>query len=286
MYQDRDYDIIDYELYPLPGTGYRIRGPQPETLAPDEYFTSVGAAQTFGCFCEKPYSALLAERLGLAPLNFGFAGAGPRFFVNAPDLLNYINDGRFAVVQVMSARSEDNSRFDTGGQEYLTKRATGQKIGAEPAYRELLENERVETVAEIVAETRENWVMSYTRLLEAIRVPKVLFWFSVREPEYEESYSGDIYAFFGEFPQLVNGEMVEHIKPLADEYVECVSSRGLPQRLISRFTGKPVSIRHRSDLGGGWQEFNPYYPSPEMQAEAAEALIEPCRRVVSARAPR
>jgi hypothetical protein len=285
MYQERDYEIIDYELYPLPETGYRIRGPVPETLAPGEYFTSVGAAQTFGCFCEKPYPALLAESLGLSPLNFGFAGAGPRFFVNAPDLRKYVNDGEFAIVQVMSGRSEDNSLFDTGGQEYLTRRSNGERIGAEPAYRELLANESVETVAAIVAETRENWVKSYSELLEAIRVPKILFWFSTRSPDYEESYSGDIYAFFGEFPQLVNRAMVERIKPFADEYVECVSSRGLPQRLISRFTGKPISIRHRADLGGGWQEYNPYYPSPEMHAEAAGSLLEACR-AVSARAPR
>jgi hypothetical protein len=248
MYQERDYDIIDYELYPLPGTGYRIRGPAPETLAPGEYFTSVGAAQTFGCFCEKPYPALLAESLGLSPLNFGFAGAGPRFFVNAPDLRKYVNDGEFAIVQVMSGRSEDNSLFDTGGQEYLTRRSNGERIGAEPAYRELLANESVETVVAIVAETRENWVKSYSGLLEAIRVPKILFWFSTRSPDYEESYTGDIYAFF-------------------------------------RFTGKPISIRHRADLGGGWQEYNPYYPSPEMHAEAAGSLLEACR-AVSARAPR
>jgi hypothetical protein len=285
MYQERDYDIIDYQLYPLPGTGYRIRGPEPETLAPGEYFTSVGAAQTFGCFCEKPYPALLAERLALSPLNFGFAGAGPRFFVNAPDLRNYVNRGRFAIVQVMSGRSEDNSLFDTGGQEYLTRRSNGKKIGAEPAYRELLENESVETVAAIVEETRENWIKSYSELFEAIRVPKILFWFSTRSPQYEESYSGNIYEFFGEFPQLVNSAMVERIKPFADEYVECVSSRGLPQHLISRFTGNPTSIRHRADLDGGWHEYNPYYPSPEMHAEAFEALLEPCR-AVSARAPR
>ena len=80
MYQERDYEIIDYELYPLPGTDHVIRGPRPETLAPDEYFTCVGAAQTFGCFCERPYPAQLGESLGLSPLNLGFAGAGARSF--------------------------------------------------------------------------------------------------------------------------------------------------------------------------------------------------------------
>ena len=177
----------------------------------------------------------------------------------------------------MSGRSEDNSRFDTGGREYLTRRSDGERIGAEPAYKELLATESVSTVAEIVEETRENWVQSYSALLEAIEVPTILFWFSTRSPDYEESYDSDIYAFFGEFPQLVNRSMVERVRELSDGYVECVSRRGLPQRLISRFTGEPVSVMHRSDLGGGWQAFNPYYPAPEMHADAFDALAETCR---------
>jgi hypothetical protein len=60
--------------------------------------------------------------------------------------------------------------------------------------------------------------------------------------------------------------------------VECVSSRGLPQPLFSRFTGEPASIEYRADLGGGTDRFNRYYPSPEMQVDAAEALVEPGRR--------
>jgi hypothetical protein len=278
MYQHRDHEIIDYELFQLPGTGHRIRGPGPETLESGEYFTCVGAAQTFGCFSEKPYPALLADTLSLAPLNFGFAGAGPRFFLRQPALLDYINRGRFAVVQVMSGRSEDNSLFDTGGQELLTRRSDGRQIGAQPAWEELLASESIERVEAIVAETRDNWVDSYSALVAAIQVPTILFWFSTRSPDYEEDYSSNIYAFFGEFPQLVNRSMVERIKDLGDEYVECISGRGLPQPLVSRFTGEPVSVAHRADLGGQWKAFNPYYPSPEMHVDAAAALMEVCRK--------
>jgi hypothetical protein len=277
MYQERDHEIIDYELYLLPGAGHRIRGPEPETLSPGEYFTCVGAAQTFGCFCEKPYPALLADDLGMSPLNLGFAGAGPRFFLKQPALLDYVNRGRFAIVQVMSARSEDNSFFDTGGQEYLTRRSDGERLGAEPAYRNLLATESQERVEEVVAETRANWIESYSSLLRAIEVPTVLFWFSQRTPDYQENYV-DVWGVFGEFPHMVNRAMVEEVKPLAEDYVECISSRGLPQQLVSRFTGEPVSVMHRPDLGAGWDAVNPYYPSPEMQADAFDALVESCRK--------
>jgi hypothetical protein len=276
-YQERDHEIVDYELYRLPRTGHQLRGPEPASLEPGEYFTCVGAAQTFGCFCERPYPSLLSERLDLPALNLGFAGAGPRFFLQEEGLLRYVNEGRFAIVQVMSGRSEDNSLFDTGGREYLVRRSDGQRIGAEPAYRELLERESIERAEAVVEETRANWVQSFSRLLHAIEVPSILFWFSQRPPEYDESYS-DVHSLFGEFPQLVNRSMVEQIRRLGDDYVECISARGLPQHLVSRFTGKPASVMHRADLGGGTQDSNTYYPSPEMHADAADSLFDICRK--------
>jgi hypothetical protein len=194
-----------------------------------------------------------------------------------------VNEAKFAVVQVMSGRSEDNSLFDTGGREYLIRRSDGQRIGAEPAYRDLLAKESVETIDAVVAETRANWEESFSRLLGAIEVPTVFFWFSTRAPEYEESYA-DVHLLFGEFPQLVNRAMVERVRPLADDYVECISNRGLPQPLFSRFTGAPASVRHRADLGAGTQDFNTYYPSPEMHVDAADALIDACRKYAHGRA--
>jgi hypothetical protein len=263
-YQERDREIIDYEEFSLPGTPYELRGPAPETLAPGEYFTCVGAAQTFGCFCEQPYPALLAERLDLPALNLGLAGAGPRLFLQDEDLLRYVNRGRFAVVQVLSGRSEENSRFANVGRGLLTRRSTGQEIRPEPAYAEILANESADAVEAIVAETRANWTRSFSRLLEAIQVPTILYWFSQRPPDYEQSLS-DVQALFGQYPQLVNRAMIEEIRGLSDDYVECVSARGVPQRLFSRFTGEPKGA-------------NSYYPSPEMHADGADALAEACRK--------
>jgi Domain of unknown function (DUF6473) len=273
-YQTRDYEVIDYEVFVLPDVTSPVRGPAPETLTTGEYFACLGAAQTFGCNCKQPFPSLLADRLGVPTLNLGFAGVGPRFFVQRePPLVKYANHGRFAIVQVMSGRSEDNSLFDSRGIEQLRRRSNGQRIAAVDAYSELLANESVDRMKAIVEETRENWVESYSKLLAAIEVPTILLWFSQRSPEYEESYA-DVWGMFGKFPQLVNRSMVERIRELSDGYVECVSSRGWPQRLISRFTGEPVSI----DLGGTWTEYDRYYPSPEMHEDAAAALMEACRK--------
>ena len=210
-YQERDREIIDYEEFSLPRTPYQLRGPAPKTLAPGEYFTCVGAAQTFGCFCEQPYPALLADRLDLPALNLGLAGAGPRLFLQDEDLLRYVNRGRFAVVQVLSGRSEENSEFSNVGRGLLTRRSTGQEIRPEPAYAELIANESPDTVEAIVAETRANWTRSFSRLLEAIQVPTILHWFSQRPPDYEQSLS-DVDALFSQYPQMVNRAMIEEIR--------------------------------------------------------------------------
>jgi hypothetical protein len=160
-YQDTDQEIIDYELFRLPGIVRRLRGPEPADLSARSYFTCVGAAQTFGRFCNGPYPWLLASDLGVSALNFGIAGAGPRFFLEREGFLSYVNKGRFAIVQVMSARSEDNSAFDTGGLEYVTRRSDGAQMGAAPAYAQLLAS-NTEATRLIVEETRANWIKSLT----------------------------------------------------------------------------------------------------------------------------
>jgi hypothetical protein len=271
VYQRIDHEVIDYRLTDLPGGSHRVRGPLPDALGDGAYFTGLGAAQTFGRFCARPYPTLLAEAIGLPALNLGFPGAGPRFFVNQPRLLDHANRGRFVVVQLMSARSEDNSLVDSGGLELVTRRSDGRQVGAAEVYKELLATESAERIRAVVAETRANWVASYRRLLEALDVPKIVFWFSRRRPDYEEQLT-QLEALYGEFPQFVNRAMVETVRPLADGYAECVSSRGTPQQLRSRFTGAPVSI----DFGGIARDLDTYYPTPEMHEDGAACCRDTC----------
>ena len=69
----------------------------------------------------------------------------------------------------------------------------------------------------------------------------------------------------------------------ATHYVECVSSRGSPQPLIDRFTGRPTTIDtsdDRPDFTDVWTH-NAYYPSPEMHQDAAARLEPLCRRLLA-----
>jgi hypothetical protein len=277
-YQHRDQHIVDYQVFRLLPK-LEVRGPKPP-LDPGSFFVCLGAAQTFGRFCDRPFPTILSEELELPVLNLGAAGAGPLFFFRRPRLLEYVNRARFAIVQVMSARSEDNSYFKSLGTGLLTRRSGGSQLIANAAYEELLETESEEFVRQLVAETRSNWLRHYRALLARIEVPTILFWFSERSPDYSEDYS-DVDSLFGYFPQLVNAEMVAELRPQAADYVECVTSRGLPQPLFDRTSGAPTTmVDIPPEHGGRTHTHNGYYPSPEMHEDAAAALRGPARTML------
>ncbi|ACK72623.1 hypothetical protein PCC7424_4253 [Gloeothece citriformis PCC 7424] len=276
-YQETDWNVVDYQIYcldeavidPQTNTVFMLRGPKPATLQKGEYFICIGAAQTFGRFCEKPFPILLQEKLGIPGINLGRGGAGPSFFShNNEKLMDYINNAGFAIVQVMSGRSASNSLFESKGLGYYFRRSDGSGIGADEAFKEVLAHSNKKYIKQIVEETRTNWIESYQELLRQIKIPKILLWFSVRKPRYWEHYY-NVSSLFNQFPQLINQKTVNRVKKYGDYYVECVSKRGMPQPLINRFTGQPTTVEN--NWGEIWTE-NWYYPSPEMHIEAAIAL--------------
>ncbi|UCE43320.1 MAG: hypothetical protein JSV17_11650 [Candidatus Aminicenantes bacterium] len=284
-YQERDYEIIDYKMYCDKKTGLWLRGPEPERLEQGRYIACIGGAQTFGCFCDKPFAGLMQESLNIPVVNYGIGGAGPSYFLQHEKVFGLLNKAACTIIQVMSGRSESNSVFNTGGLAYLTRRSDGRRLGARAAYQSLLRRKMIfgrKNLKRIITETRNNWIRNYLFLLEKIDAPIVLFWFAMREPEYREHYI-HVSTLLGGFPHLVNREMLETIKKEADDYVHCVTDRGIPQRLISRFTDKPVKVdpgHPRKDLKGRPWSHNFYYPSPEMHKEAAGLLMPACKKYV------
>src|SRR5690606_8902518 len=216
-----------------------------------------------GCFCDSPYPQLVEQALRLPALNLGYGGAGPEFFLRQPAVLEYVNRARFVVLQVMSARSQSNSYYECGGLEYVTLRETGQRLGAHAAFERLVWGpqfvsrlplsrkwkRRVSNaiarpqrgVPALVKELQTAWVESSLKLIESIDVPIVLLWFSQRHPEYRQRF-GTAERTLGEYPHLVTAEMLNMLRSKVTGVVECVSRRGSPQPLLSRFTGRPTTV--------------------------------------------
>jgi hypothetical protein len=281
-YQLRDGHFMDYKLYRLPGVNTYFRGP---ALTSERYIACVGAAQTFGRFVAEPFPVLLSRRMGIETLNLGRGAAGPTFPLSNPILMKHINLAQLAIVQVVSGRSQSNSLFHVKNHGMIgINQVDGREMVASDFYEGLMkQDERL--AREIVAETRANYVRTMTELLNSIQVPKILFWFSVRTPEYQERWQPPAHGIFAEFPQLVNRQMVDELRPYCQRYVECISRTGLPQPLPPREEAETAKLDLPERLPQAeLTSTNRYYPSPEMHEEAA-ALLDPiCREMLEEKA--
>ena len=290
-YPTRDADIVDYHPFTLDGCPVPFRGPafDPQAVPEGSFFTCLGAAQTYGCFVDRPYPDLLSDRLGLGALNLAVGGAGPGFYLQYPALIAAMNRSRFVVVQAMAARHEANSRFAADGYvEYLRDRVTGESLDTVSAWCRVLE-ETPAAAPRLVAESQASWLESMQRLRAAITVPVVFLWFSQQKPAapaWPELLAGVgqrppvelVHRMFGAFPQLVDAAMAEKAAAMCSAAVSCVSQRGAGAPLINRWTGQPIDP---ADYAGRGVEYvalatgrNDYYPSSEMQEDAAAALLD------------
>jgi hypothetical protein len=277
-YQLLDRPHFSYDLYKIDGiTNTSFRGPRIDRSKP--YAACLGAAETFGRFAVHCYPALLKEKLGFQVLNLGVGGTGPLWFQAQP-YINLANKAKFVVVVVLSGRSESNSLFDN--------RASGNLMGVrktdkrlmrfEEFVSDLMKTESRDRVMEIIQETRASYVSNMMTLLQKIYRPKILFWFSMRTPEYQERF-GSTWELLGDFPQIVNRKMIDLLRPYADHYVECVTSRGMPQQLWQANEAVDGTVVENGRL------VNRYYPSPEMHEDAASSLAPLCARYVAAKQP-
>ena len=299
-YQARDIDIVDYHEFTLAGCPARFRGPSmdPQAAAIGSFFTCLGAAQTYGCFIERPFPEILAERTGLSALNLAVGGAGPGFYLQYPALIEAMNRGSFVVLQCMAARHESNSRFEADGYvEFVKDCKHGDSVDSGVAWRRIIDEE-IDKAPTYIAETRANWLETMQKLIDAITVPVVFFWFSRREPDYDIDWEavreqkqrrdrGEFTGHFidglsGDFPHYVDGPTARTAAAMCDAEAMCLSRRGMGAPLINRRTGKPINPAEYTLAGPEFQALregrNLYYPSAEMHADAADAILPVVRK--------
>jgi Domain of unknown function (DUF6473) len=282
FYETLDRGLVDYDMYAI--EGLRLRGPKP--ARPTIAF--VGAAQTFGRYRLQPFPAIVGKKLDVEVLNLGVGGKGPGYFVQSAPMLEMLNRCRLVIVQVMSGRSVSTSIFHSsdGGSDG-TFGNDRRVMQAEVVYDNLLRSGDPGYVQSIFQESRENYVAEMIALLREIVPPKILFWFSARSPERQTpgGFGGhQTIAFIkdglarlgvlsrfelaaGCFPHLIDRAIVARLTAHADRYVECTTSRGLPELLSS------ARNRHL--------RWNNYYPSVSMHRAAAAALAPICRDLLA-----
>ena len=298
-YQNEDFPFFDYEIYHV--AGLAIRGPSFDLS--QEHFVCLGAAQSFGRYVNQPYTHILAKQLQMPCLNLAIGGAGPTLFQNE-ERLAIINRAKFAIVQVMSARAESNTIFKSDGKSTLTvlfeglrfANANEQKaihempinreiarrgdltvpkgiqLHSTAAYQILAENKDDLVCEMAIQESKLRYAASMSTLLKLIKIPKLLFYFSEREPKQTKPPQVGIrryqnaFDIEGLYPQFVDEEVMGFIEHDADQVIYCVSARGKPHRL-------PAGMLQISPTGQMIPKtVDDYYPSPEMHEDAAECL--------------
>ena len=213
-------------------------------------------------------------------MNLGYGGGKPEFFLETPGLLEWMNRAELVVVQIMSARGSPTPLFRHLGVINNMVEAPGpsgaRQIFVDQAYRLALRDTPWPDMLEAVSQTRQAYVASMQALLDAIRVPKLLLWFSVRAPGYSAA-PGSLENLFSAYPQLVDQAVVDALRPKADAYVDCTGAAGMPFRVLHPVTGEPQALFSGRDD----PSLNTYYPSQDMHDLAAEALHAEVSRILA-----
>jgi hypothetical protein len=282
-YTERDWELVDYQIQELAGLeGWKLRGPQKD-LSDGRYFTTIGAAHVFGCFVEKPFPDLLEAELGLKALNLGIGGITPFSYAKEDAVVDYINKGKFLIWQVMTARSEANSRFlPTNSVGMAKDRVRGDTTSGFNSWSRIM-TEEPENLALYVAQSRNSWISGSLDLIARIKVPIIMFWFSQRPIDVPESASSEKgFGLMGGYPHLIDRSTLDAVRVHCDAYAECFSERDFVFPFVNRFTGEPGVKIDNAKVGEDkssslvWTE-NHYYPSPEMHEDAVPPLMEAIR---------
>jgi hypothetical protein len=281
-YSKRDFEIVDYQFYAfsqLPRIGFRGPPLSEAVLAGGDYFTVIGAAQSLGVYVPEPYPDLLSQRIGLPALNLSLGGVNPGFYADQPFLLELVNRGRFAILQVMTARTEPNERMAPVGISLVRDKVRGDVDIPEAVWQRVLDEERHRAPL-YVEQNLASWREANQRLLAQIGVPVILFYFSYKPDDERIDFNATTYeGLYGSFPQFVGIDDVRALAAGCDGFAECRSRRDFGHEIISRFTGKPVEINF-ADLHPSATERtqrNYYYPSPEMHRDAVAPLEQAIR---------
>ncbi len=265
--QERDADIVDYGLWPLPAGQLEARGPAPDLS--EGYVVGIGACQTFGRLVEAPFLSRLSAMLGMPALNLGFVAAGPAFFLGRPKLLDLAAGARLAVVETMSAQAVATSRFALGTRNDRLAPRTGEAAPtpAEQVLAAFAEASPPAAFGRLVAEARQRYVAEMRSLLDRLPVPAILLHLSTEPPP--TGIVPDALAPAAPYPSWVTDGVLEALRPHAAALVSCVTGEG---------AGEPA--------GHGPLVHGARLPSPAMHAAAADALLPVAQKVLASPRPR
>jgi len=199
-------------------------------------------------------------------VNLAAPGAAPGYF-DSPDILQIAKGGRAVVLQVLSGKGVGGGQFPGGD---VTVRRDGSRVKRMRLIREI--HDKVPRGAvRLVRSWQGRYVTAMQSLIRHLEVPVILVWMSSRQPQdWSVEHLGDD-GWVGAFPQIIDQETLDRIKPGCAAFVEVSRDEGVPYKFISRFTGELCPTIHAKKEGQMIWE-NSYYPSTWAAQEVSRAV--------------
>ncbi len=207
-----------------------FRLPRPDFGRP--FLAVLGGSEAYGPGVERPFAALLAERLGIEVANFGLRNAGPDAPLADPLVLGAACRARAAVVALPGARNLSNRLYR------VHRFHNDRLIDVSPALRALYDGIAYHDIAytghllavlhaadperfrAVVAELRAAWVARMRQLLETLGGRAIVLWMSDAPPADPLDPLPPPAAW--RHPMLVDQDMVDALAGWSARIVECV----------------------------------------------------------------
>ncbi len=221
---------IDYQTYRFGRLQRLYRGPKPDLTKP--YVAFLGAERTFGKSVRRPFPELVGEAMEVTAANLAVEGAGAGFVLDDNVALEACCQAQACVVEVTGIWSVSNRLYSVGKRYNRRVRAVSPMLrGLYPKIDfdsfdyvgrmlEALSKADAEKFLIVERECKDAWMIRTRQLLEAIETRTVLFWFSERSPVCVTR--ADTRRALSIYPEGVDVEMLERVKPSAEAYAELV----------------------------------------------------------------
>lgn len=249
-----------------------FRGPRRNL---DQTFcAALGGTETYGKFIQKPWPALVEQRIGVPTINLGYLNAGTDVFVNEPEITEACSKAAVTVVQLMGAQNMSNRFYAVHprrNDRFLRASSMMQAVFREVDFTEFnftrhmlhaLADRTPDKFALVVDELRAAWVARMKMLLEKIEGKVILLWLGDhRAPGSRDRLGPD--------PLLVDQAMVDELRPLAAELVRVEPSAAAR---AAGTAGMHFAAMEEPAAAG--------MPGPMVHQEVAEAITPVMQRLI------
>ncbi|WP_185020720.1 DUF6473 family protein [Histidinibacterium lentulum] len=233
---------LDYQLGSYGISRLRFRGPRSALDRGQVAF--VGGTETFGKFIERPFPALVAERTGMACINFGIVNAGLDAHLGDSAVMAACHDAALTVIEVTGAHNLTNRLYR------VHPRRNDRFVRASPRLRELYPEVDFADFAftrhmlavlratcaarfEVVrAEAQRVWVHRMREFARELPVQPLVLWFADRPPGAAEEVHGAE-------PLFVTRAMLEEIRPAVRGILEICPTPEIRARGRDRMVHAP-----------------------------------------------